>query len=30
MKCVSHKYQNYPEGGNFPDTGVTIFYPRTG
>lgn len=29
MKCVSHKYQNYPEGGNFPDTGVTI-YPRTG
>lgn len=29
MKCVSHVYQNYPEGGNFPETGVTI-YPRTG
>ena len=27
MKCVSHVYQNYPEGGNFPKTGVTI-YPR--
>lgn len=30
MKCVSHVYQNYPEGGNFPKKQVWLFTQEFG